>query len=135
IDISPTMLGHCTRLVPGVHSLHLLDGNGRSDLPDACARLVFSYAVVLHIDRLSVYEAAIGEMCRLLCPGGRLVLQLNCEDYALRRDGALGRTENFEDLSLHYAPGADEPVLHRHSTWSGVYIGRERLVRRLARGG
>jgi len=135
IDISPTMLGHCARLVPGVRSLHLLDANGRSDLPDACARLVFSYAVVQHIDRLSAYEAAIGEMCRLLRPGGRLVLQLNCEDYALARDGVFGRTENFEEHSLHYAPGCEEPALHRQSTWSGVYIGRARLVQRLARDG
>jgi len=135
IDISPTMLKHCARLVPGVESLHALDDQGRCDLPNECARLVFSYAVVQHIDRLSAYERALGEMCRLLQRGGRLVLQVNCEDFALARDGRLGRTENLEEHSLHFAPDSTQPQLHRHSTWSGVYIGRDRLITLLERGG
>src|SRR6185503_6658145 len=55
IDISPTMLAHCRRLVPEVEALYPLDEAGRSDLPDACASAVFSYAVVQHISELSRY--------------------------------------------------------------------------------
>ncbi|OGC89186.1 MAG: hypothetical protein A2W25_03180 [candidate division Zixibacteria bacterium RBG_16_53_22] len=123
IDISPTMLSHCERLVPGIESLISLNSEGRADLPDRCARLVYSYAVVQHIDKLSSYEMAVSEMCRLLVPGGRLVLQVNCEDFALAANGQLGRTENFEGHSIHYAPGTTQGIVHKNSTWSGVYIG------------
>ena len=127
IDISSTMLEHCRRLVPGVSELVCVDGGGKVNLPDACARLVYSYAVVQHIDSLSVYEMAIAEMCRLLVPGGRLVLQVNCEDFSLASHGELGRTENYETYSIHYAPGSGAGVTHKNTTWSGVYIGIDRL--------
>jgi SAM-dependent methyltransferase len=135
IDISPTMLEHCRRLVPGVKSLHLVNEQGATDLPDACARLVFSYAVLQHISRLSVYERAVDEMCRLVAPGGVLAIQVNCEDFSLAADGRLGTTVNFETKSDHYAPGSMEPVRHKQTEWSGVYIGYDRLRKRLKKNG
>lgn len=135
VDISKTMLDHCKRLVPGVESLNSLDSEGRVNLPDECARMVYSYAVVQHIDKLSSYETAISEMCRLLAPGGRLVLQVNCEDFTLVSNGQLGRTENFEDLSIHYAPGSIKGIVHKNTTWSGVYIGFDYLKNFLLRNG
>jgi SAM-dependent methyltransferase len=131
IDISPTMLGHCRRLVPGVRSLHQVGGDGSVDLPDQCARVVYSYAVLQHISRLSVYERALDEMCRLVKPDGVLAIQVNCEDFALQVDGQLGRTENHETVSYHYAPNSTAPVEHKYTDWSGVYIGYERLKRRI----
>lgn len=135
IDISPTMLRHCARLVPGVHSLHPLDEAGRCSLPDGCARLVFSHAVLQHIDSLSIYEGALSEMCRLLMTGASLIVQLNCEDYALKSGDQLGTTDNFEQYSVHKPSFGGESYVHRHSTWSGVYIGRERLARTLLASG
>ena len=128
IDISQTMLYHCKELVPGVESLHCLDVQGRVSLPNECARLVYSYAVLQHIDKLSSCETAIFEMSRLLAPTGRLVLQVNCEDFTLKSNGQLGRTENFEDHSIHYAPGSTIGVVHKNTTWSGVYIGLDSLT-------
>ncbi len=73
IDISPTMLELCRKLVPGVRSLHLCDPEtGVTDLQSESATVVFSYAVVQHISRLSLYLNAVSEMCRLLKPSGIL---------------------------------------------------------------
>jgi SAM-dependent methyltransferase len=125
VDISQTMLDHAKRLVPGIGSLVCLDGAGNVALPNGCARLVYSYAVVQHIDKLSAYTKAVREMCRMLSPWGQLVLQVNCEDYTLAQNGELGRTENFEDYSIHYAPRERLGRRHQNTTWSGVYIGLE----------
>ncbi len=136
IDISPTMLEHCRRLVPEAEALYALDETGRSAMPDGAASAVVSYAVVQHIASLKNYMAAIDEMCRVLKPGGTLAIQVNCKDF---EDGDLanpGRTENFEDHSLHYRPGEEVAYQsHGQNQWSGVYIGQELLRRRLkARG-
>lgn len=132
IDISQTMLNHCRKLVPGVNSLHCIDNEGMVPLSNGCARLVCSYAVVQHIDKLSSYEMAVSEMSRLLAPMGQLVLQVNCEDFTLASNGQLGRTENFEEHSIHYPPGSTKGVVHRNTTWSGVYIGFDYLTNLLA---
>ncbi len=130
IDISPTMVEHCLRLAPEVEGAYVLDDAGRSGLPDGVASLVFSFAVVQHIATLSAYERALAEMCRILKPGGTLAIHLNCEDFTEARPT---RTENFEDHSLHFREGEDTPYLrHDQQQWSGVYIGYDRLQRRLA---
>lgn len=131
VDISPTMIKLCGRLVSGVRDLVVLDENGDVGLPDHYARLVFSYAVVQHIDTLSAHTKALSEMCRLLMPGGKLVVQVNCEDYTEGHGEDAGRTENFEDHSVHYPPGGGECWVHKHATWSGVYIGRELLMKQM----
>ncbi len=132
IDISPTMLEHCRALVPEVEGLYGLDEHGRSALPDGCASVVYSYAVVQHIDTLSRYMTAFDEMCRLLKPGGLLAVQLNCKDFEQGDFTNPGRTENHETWSLHWPPGgAAEPVRHEQSHWSGVYIGYETICERL----
>jgi len=132
IDISPTMLAHCRRLVPEVEALYPLDQEGRCDLPDACASAVFSYAVVQHISLLSRYLKAFDEMCRILKPGGQLVVQMNCTDFQHGDFDHPGRTENHETHSLHFRPGEEEPYLrHDQDQWSGVYIGSDLLTRRL----
>jgi len=132
IDISPTMLAHCRRLVPEVEALYPLDEAGRSDLPDRCAAAVFSYAVVQHISLLSRYLAAFDEMCRILKPGGLLVVQLNCTDFQEGDFERPGRTENHETYSLHYRAGEDEPYLrHEQDQWSGVYAGSDLIAHHL----
>lgn len=132
IDISPTMIEHCRRLVPEVQSLHCLDEAGRSNLPDGCASVVYSYAVVQHIASLAQYVKAIDEMCRVLTPGGVLGLQVNCEDFVSGDFGQPDKTENFEDHSLHYRAGEAKPYRrHDQNNWSGVYIGDETLVQLL----
>jgi SAM-dependent methyltransferase len=133
IDISPTMLAHCRELAPQVQSLHVVDEQGRTTVQSDCAQVVFSYAVLQHIPTLSVYLAALDEMCRILAPGGVLALQVNCEDFVGGELSAPDRTENFETYSLHYRPGQATPYLkHDQNSWSGVYIGRERLIEHLA---
>jgi SAM-dependent methyltransferase len=136
IDISPTMLEHCRALVPEAQSLHCLDEAGRTDLPDACARVVYSYAVVQHIASLASYVRAIDEMCRVLGPGGVLGVQVNCEDFVSGDFGRPDRTENFEDHSLHYRAGEAKPYRrHDQNNWSGVYVGDDTLVRLLQQWG
>ena len=135
IDISQTMLRHCARLVPEP-ALYPLDAAGRCALPSNSAALVYSYAVVQHISRLSNYVTAIDEMCRIVRPGGVLAVQVNCEDFAGGDLDNPDRTENFETYSLHYRPGAEEPhQRHKYNEWSGVYIGYEVLRGLLAERG
>lgn len=137
IDISETMLALCSELVPGVKSLHRCDPNTcATDLPDAVATHVYSYAVVQHIASLTTFRHAVAEMMRLLKPGGFLALQVNCEDFTHEGFERPGRTENFETYSVHYKPGQNRPY-HRHeqNNWSGVYIGFELLKDQLAAGG
>ncbi len=133
IDISPTMVEHCRRLAPETEGAFVLDEHGRSGLPDNCASLVFTFAVVQHIATLSGYERALAEMCRVLRPGGTLAVHLNCEDFT---ETPPTRTENFEDHSLHYRAGGQTPYMrHDQQQWSGVYIGFDRLEQRLAEHG
>lgn len=131
VDISPTMIEHCRRLVP-----EATVGTLAEPLPTDCADVVFSHAVLQHIDSLSAYLAAVDECCRMLKPNGLLALHVACEDFCSGADGEMGRTENFEDRSLHYRPGEAKPYLeHPQTTWSGVYIGRQLLEQRLAAAG
>lgn len=136
IDISPTMLAHCREMAPLTQALYAVDEQGHTSVQDCCAQLVFSYAVLQHISTLSTYLTALDEMCRILAPGGVLAIHLNCEDICNGDRAAPGRTENFETYSLHYRPGETTPYLrHDQDSWSGVYIGIERLVEHLARRG
>ena len=121
VDISPTMVRHCLQLAPEVEGAYVLDPSGGSALADGVASLVFSFAVVQHISKLSAYKRAVLEMCRVLRPGGTLAIHLNCEDFT---ETPPTRTENFEDHSLHFREGEPEPYYrHDQQQWSGVYIG------------
>jgi SAM-dependent methyltransferase len=132
VDISQTMLDHCKALVPEVRDLYLLRNDGRCELPAESADIVYSYAVLQHVEKLSSYLLAVDEMCRLLKPGGILGFQINCEDFVRGLD-ALDRTDNFEDCSLHYRANESTPYArHQQTTWSGVYIGAGLLKKELA---
>lgn len=136
IDISQTMLRHCSNLVPGVRALHLLDAHNRCDVPDASADVVFSFAVLKHIHRLSIFDVAVAEMLRILKPGGLMLLNVNCRDFVEADFDAPHRTENFETYCLYYVPGGIKPYKrHDYKTWSGVYISHSRLCGQLAAGG
>lgn len=132
IDISPTMLAHCRRLVPEVEALYPLDEEGHCGLADECASAVFSFAVVQHISLLSRYLTAFDEMSRILKPGGMMVVQLNSTDFMERDFERPGRTENHENHSLHFRHGESEPFMrHDQDQWNGVYVGSELLTHRL----
>ena len=136
VDISPTMLDHCRETVKGGASLLLVNEEGHSGLPDAFADVVYSYAVLQHIQKLSVFRRAIHEICRLTKPEGVIAIQLNCEDFQSGDLQVRGRTENFEEYSLHYHPGESEPYrIKRNTNWQGVYIGYELLISDLAEHG
>ncbi len=136
IDISPTMLEHCRRLVPQAEALYVLDEDGRCAMPSESARVVFSFAVVQHIASLKNYVTAFDEMCRILQPGGVLTVQVNCKDFEGGDLEAPDRTENHETYSLHFRRGESEPYLrHEQNQWSGVYIGCQLLAELLAERG
>ena len=129
VDISPTMIEHCRRLVPGAAVYDLEEG--RQAIADGSADVAYSFAVLQHIGTLSSYVEALGEIARVLRPGGVMSIHLNCLDAETD-----GRTENYEHHSLHFRPGEDEPFQeHRQCNVSGVRIGRELLVWTLAKGG
>jgi SAM-dependent methyltransferase len=132
IDISAAMLEHCRRLVPEA-DLFPLDNEGKSALPNGSAALVYSYSVLQHIASLRVFSGAVDEVCRILRPGGTLLLQVNCCDFEGGDPTRPWRTENYEDHSLHFRAGETEPLFrHPQDHWSGVYVGYSRLVDMLA---
>ena len=124
MDISSTMIELGRTLVPEA-DLHVLN-DGRSALPDACASVVYSYAVVQHISRLDAYEAAFDEMCRVLAPGGVLLVQVACDDFQFGL-ASPGRTENHQTWYMHY-PAKGEPYRYDQDNWGGVTIGNDRQV-------
>lgn len=129
IDISETMLKHCRTIAPKVTDLHLLDANGRSAVSDDSVDLLFSFAVVKHIAKLSNFVTAIDEMCRVLKPGGILALTVNTEDFQHGDIETPYRTVNEETHSLHFRPGEKKPYsIHNQDNWSGVYIGHHLLM-------
>lgn len=128
VDISPTMIRHCRTLVPAAKVCKLKAS--RDEIPDGAADFAFSYAVLQHIARLSAYLDALSEVARVVRPGGRVALHLNCVDLVHG-----GRTLNYKDRSIHYRPGEKRPVVHRQSEVSGVRIGWDRLKSELAERG
>jgi SAM-dependent methyltransferase len=129
VDVSPTMIGHCRRLVPQARTEALIDG--KAPFEDACADFVFSYAVFQHIDRLSVHLAGLRECARVLKPGGVLALNVTSNDWA----GDVV-AQNLEHRTLIYALGQDQPAkVYEHHSLAGVRIARSLLESTLAEEG
>lgn len=128
-DISPTMLGHGRTLLGDGPALHLVGADGAIDAESGAFDLVYSYAVLQHIAKLSIYRKALAETMRLLRPGGTFVLQINCEDFSTDPPE---RTENSEDHSVHISADGRQRRRHNQTNWSGVYIGYDLLAADLA---
>jgi len=136
IDISETMLRHCRDLAPDVETTYLLNPDGECDAPSNSASVVYSYAVVQHISKLSNFVRAFDVICRVLKPGGVIAVQVNCEDFAHGDLDTPWHTENEEDRSLHFRPGETKPYnIHKQDDWSGVYIGHQAMMTILAERG
>jgi SAM-dependent methyltransferase len=149
VDISETMLAYSRRLVPQVTDLHLLRPDGSVPLPDASADYVYSYAVVQHIARASLVARAVGEMCRVLKPGGLLRLQFQPGSMPFGWAPRAGSNAiNFESSSLLFRwvrpqkrwkvpawiPRLPVIRLYRHTNWGGVPL-RWQTMRDLLRSG
>lgn len=150
VDISPTMLQHSRRLVPEVTDIHLVDRDGTIPLPDSSADLVYSYAVLQHIARRSLVRHAVGEMCRVLKPGGflRLQFQPGSMPFGSAPKESL-RAINFEARSLvmrwvalqrrwrlpNWIPRVPVVLFRSHSHWAGVPLRWQTMRRYLAAGG
>lgn len=69
IDVDETMVGRARRRLAGRTDVELSVGDAAAiDLPDAGVDAVFDFAIVHHV---SDWRAAIGEVRRVLRPGGR----------------------------------------------------------------
>ncbi len=135
-DISPTMIEACRAVVPAAGLTAVVDEQGQIPAADEAFDVVYSFAVVQHIKSLTAHDRAIDEMIRILRPGGLLSIQVNCEDFECGGDDAPGFTVNFEDCSVHFKTAEEGPArVHEQDNWSGVYIGLDRLLAQLGRGG
>ncbi len=75
VDISPTMLDLGRPHLPPSVELRPLNADGTFPFPDQVFDRVYSMAVLQHIRQRSVVQQALGEIARVLVPGGRAKLQ------------------------------------------------------------
>lgn len=117
-DISPEMIEQARREVPAV-TYHVLEG---TRLPGEGLDVVYCHSVFHHVPR-RVFREYVGEIRRVLAPGGVFLFQLT-RPYTFRRKlAAWFRRE----------PGPSEPWASRYYTWGelrsmaeGFRIARER---------
>jgi SAM-dependent methyltransferase len=150
VDISETMLKHSRTLVPEVEDLHLVGADGRVPLEDGVADYVYSYAVLQHIPRTSLIRRAVGEMCRILRPGGLLRLQFQPATMpfgARPRSGS--NAVNFDRHSLvfrwarlqnrlpvpSWVPRLPLAWVQQHNNWIGVPLRWQTMQSWLQSGG
>src|SRR3989344_3866879 len=135
IDISEKMLQYCKKLVGDIDQLYLLK-NGITKLPDNIADVVYSWAVLQHIPKLSQIEATFHEMCRILKPGGILRTQFYSFDWSDSGsvEGKRLFTHNFENSTLQFIwlPISNRgtyswllrhklsKVIYKHNYWVGI---------------
>jgi len=113
IDISPKMLEYSRIISPEVTELYPLDETNRSGLPDNCASLVYTRAVMHHIKKLSSVQAAIKEMARVLNLGGYLKMHFR----------TMANVFNCENFSFTVSPLRIMP----HTNWIGVPLSLGKL--------
>ena len=102
VDVSPTMVALAAQLgLPGNVSLHVGSGRDLEGLPDAAYDLAFSHLVFQHIEDEAVIASYLGEVARVLAPGGVAALQFDT-----RPPSALA-------TALHALPDPVLPRLHR----------------------
>jgi SAM-dependent methyltransferase len=78
VDVSATMVSRAREFgLPGNVTLHALSGGDLHPLPDSSYALVFSHLVFQHVGSMSLIEAYLGEIARVLEPGGVAVLQFD----------------------------------------------------------
>jgi SAM-dependent methyltransferase len=99
-DLNPALVGWCADNLPGDYVRNRL----KPPLPLAGASqdLAYAYSVVTHLTR-PVTEAWLGEIARVLKPGGLALISFHDEDFraeamsdALRRDGYVVNTTLLE---------------------------------------
>lgn len=105
VDISPTMIKLCRKMVPGVSAAYVLEEDGTYKAPSESIDLVYSYAVLQHIRRLDDVKTAIREMARVLKPGGHIKIQFYSYSLPFRRRGLTHTSWVFN--------GQDASLIHR----------------------
>jgi SAM-dependent methyltransferase len=144
IDISPTMLKNSRKIVPEINDLYVLNKDGRCKIKDNVADIVFSWAVLQHVSKLSQVRIAISEMCRILKPGGVLKIQYYSPDNPidpLTNDQYIS-VVNHEDYTIHRPILPDvlkntilkvmkytRPNKITHTNWLGVPISYKNIIK------
>jgi SAM-dependent methyltransferase len=122
IDISPTMLKYSRMLVPEATNLVCIDEQGNCDIPSDSADFVYSYAVIQHIQKLSLVKKSLSEICRILKLGGYLKFQYRSiqDEVPFKRlkIGTYGTLQNYEDYSLLVGENGSKRM--DHNNWLGV---------------
>ncbi len=81
VDVSATMLDNARRLHRSLANCHfqLNDADDLAQFADASFDVVLSLFVLQHLESTALIETFLGEMARVLAPGGALVVQLCVE--------------------------------------------------------
>jgi SAM-dependent methyltransferase len=142
VDVSRTMVERATKYVPGAE-FRVLEKGGRIPVATATVDRAYSYAVFQHIRNWSVIVNAIGELGRVLKPGGCARLQFDMlYPPAFATGSGLRRyTHAFESRSVVYgwARRFGIPVpglrLMTPDNWQGARPGYRQLASVLRREG
>ena len=121
IDISPIVIKECKEFYPNFN-FFCNKKNDMTFLQSANFDLVFSFDVFKHISKFSVFQHNLVNLCRVTKTGGKLLLNLGCEDFQKEGVNQTNMTVNYENYSRHFNLDGDYQYTHKQDNSSGVQI-------------
>lgn len=119
VDVSREMLDRARALNPELEGVEWLHGDGVSlrPLADASADGCLSFVVLQHVPDPAVTLGYVGEMGRVLRPGGWAIFQVSTDPRVHRAPGVLARLRRAARAALGRGPRGQD-----HPAWRGAAV-------------
>lgn len=130
-DISKTQLKLAKMICPEV-KYNLIKRTFIGLYPIDNFDLVYTFAVLKHIGNFSEYIKTIQELAKITKSGGKLILNLHCEDIIQKNKKI--QTLNFENFSVDIDLDNYEirNIHNQDLHWSGVYVSFAQIIYHLS---
>lgn len=129
LDISEEMLTLARRYNPGLDNVQWLRGDGRTlaPLPDGAFDACISFVVFQHLPDPELTYGYVGEIGRVLAPGGWAAFQVSTDLRLHRRPQGLGRVRHAMTRRLYHHPAwwgsaVELPRLEQVAAGSGLEV-------------